>query len=437
MPDPLPEGEDDDRTYGGGADRAQIRDPFTGDRWGQETGVAGDPAADEAADDAENHGPQPATFFLAGQDPAGEATGDESEDEPTGEFGHGVNFMESAGKASKKAGDIGISARGGWRWMLEARGMDDTWFKQASRRKRYLVGVSGGADSVALLEMLLDAGFRKLVVCHLDHGWRGADSRADAEWVRRLAARHGLEFELGRGHLVVGPGMEAKAREARHEFFGACAARRRCPRLLLAHHAEDQAETVLWNLLRGSRGPCGMQERRLMRMAGRAIEVMRPLLSWRRKELREWLAMRGVKWREDGTNALPIVVRNRLRHEAMPLLEEITGRDCAEPLVRTAAATAELREIEAWAVAEAGAVDPQGRLHVGRLLTLPPALRRSCVFAFMTGAGLPDLGRAELDRVMSILEPNGPPRVSLPGGRLARRRGGRLWIEGLSAGMTR
>lgn len=317
--------------------------------------------------------------------------------------------------------------------MIEARGMDDTWFKMASRRQRYLVGVSGGADSVALLEMLVEAGFRKLVVCHLDHGWRGRESRADARWVGRLAERHGLDFEVGRAVLAEGPGMEAKAREARHEFFGSCAVRWRCPRLLLAHHAEDQAETVLWNLLRGSHGLSGMAERRLMRMGGREIEVTRPLLAWRRTELREWLAARNLRWREDDTNAKPIAVRNRLRHEAMPLLEEITGRDCTEPLVRAAAATAELREIEAWAVAEARAVDPQGRLHVGRLLSLPTALRRSCVFAFMAAAGLPGLGRAELDRVMAMLETGGPPRVSLPGGRLARRRGGRLWVDGFPA----
>ncbi|MCU0797731.1 MAG: tRNA lysidine(34) synthetase TilS [Akkermansiaceae bacterium] len=306
--------------------------------------------------------------------------------------------------------------------------MDDAWFSQASRSKRYLVGVSGGADSVALLEMLLEKGFRKLVVCHLDHGWRGKESRADARWVADLAGKHGLDFTTEQAEMPMGSAMEARARQARHEFFGRCAKAWKCPRLLLAHHAQDQAETVLWNLLRGSHGETGMAMRREMAMGGRKIEVIRPLLAWKRAELRAWLTERNLTWREDATNALPIAVRNRLRHEALPLLEEISGRDAVDALTRAAEKGAALREIEAWAVREAAAVDPQGRLHLGRLKSLPPALRRACVFSHLSTAGIADLGTAELERVMSMLEPGGPPRVSLPGGKLAHRRGGRLWI---------
>ena len=310
-----------------------------------------------------------------------------------------------------------------------AAGMDDSWFRQASKRRRYLVGVSGGADSVALLEMLVAHGFRRLVVCHLDHGWRGRQSRADARFVERLARSHGLELEIEAARLAKGGSMEARAREARHAFFARCATRWRCPRLLLAHHAEDQAETVLWNLLRGSRGGSGMEAVRELTMAGRRIEVIRPLLACRRDDLRAWLHSREIRWREDVTNAQPVAVRNRLRHEALPLLAEISGRDAVAALVRAAAADGELREIEAWAVREADAIDPQGRLHLGRLAGLPPALRRACLHAFLSASGVPGPGRAEVDRVMAMLQPGAAARVSLPGGLFARRRGGRLWVE--------
>src|SRR5690606_25021228 len=115
----------------------------------------------------------------------------------------------------------------------------------------------------ALLHLLHRAGFSKVIVCHLDHRLRGRASTADARFVADLAAKLGMESEMGVagvGKLArqTGESLETAGRRARHAFFAACARKWRCPRLLLAHHADDQAETVLWNLLRGSRGATGM-----------------------------------------------------------------------------------------------------------------------------------------------------------------------------------
>ncbi len=122
---------------------------------------------------------------------------------------------------------------------------------------RYLIGVSGGRDSVALLRCMVDLGYDKLVVCHLDHQLRGRFSQADARFVEKLAKSYQVGFELGSanvGALAKNKKMsiEAAAREARYSFFARVAKRRRCHTIFLAHHADDLAETFLINLFRGT-----------------------------------------------------------------------------------------------------------------------------------------------------------------------------------------
>ncbi|BCX47210.1 hypothetical protein HAHE_11180 [Haloferula helveola] len=263
---------------------------------------------------------------------------------------------------------------------------------------------------------------------------RGRASTADARFVERLAHTLGVDFEGGRADVgrqaeMEGISMETAGRRERHAFFAECSRRWRCPRVLLAHHADDQAETVLWNLLRGSRGMAGMTATQRISINGRALELIRPWLSVRRSELRRWLEEEGLKWREDATNAEPVAARNRLRNEVLPLLSEIARRDVADSLVRSAVSAAELREIESWAVAEANALDPQGRLHVGRLRELPEPLRRACVFDYLRSCEVPDLDRSAVDRVLGLMEPGAAARVVLKGERTVRRKAGRLWVE--------
>jgi tRNA(Ile)-lysidine synthase len=309
---------------------------------------------------------------------------------------------------------------------------DAAWFHSAPKRRRYLAGVSGGADSVALLHLLHRHGFRGIAVCHLDHGLRGRAAAADARFVEKLAAALGYPCESGRADVRArmresGSSLETAAREARHAFFALCSRKHRCPRLLLAHHADDQAETVLWNLLRGSRGLSGMQECQLLAIAGRPLECLRPLLDCRRDELRAWLSAENLPWREDDTNAEPIAARNRLRHEVIPLLSDIARRDAAASLVRAAASSSELREIERWAVKQAAALDPQGRLHVPQLRTLPRELQAACMYDYLRTSGVPDLSRDLVARALALLDPAAPPAVNLPGGKVLRRRAGRIF----------
>lgn len=310
-----------------------------------------------------------------------------------------------------------------------------SWLKTASPNERFLVGVSGGADSIALLHLLLEAGFRKLVVCHLNHGARGVASNGDASFVAELAAAHRLACEIHTEDvseiaLAESKSFETAGRDARHRFFAACAKRHQCPRVLLAHHADDRAETVLWNLLRGSYGAKGMREQQTIKVDGTALEFIRPLLGIRRWELRRYLNELHLPWREDATNAEGIAIRNRLRLEIIPQLSQITGRDVILSLWRAADAGEDQEEILNWALNEAKVLDPQGRLHVPTMRKLPPALQRAAIFRFLHSNAVENLDRELLKQAAALLDPaNKSACVNLPGNRHLRRRGGRMVVE--------
>ncbi len=307
--------------------------------------------------------------------------------------------------------------------------MTADWFQRESKRRKWLVGVSGGADSVALLHLLPDHGFRNLVVCHLDHRLRGRASAGDARFVARLAEKLGFPCESGRVEVArlaaaARQSIETAARHARHAFFKECAVKHRCPRVLLAHHADDQAETLLWNLLRGSHGLKGMAPAQTIG----GLEFHRPLLSHRHESLCGYLTGRGLEWREDATNREPVAVRNRLRNEALPLLAEISGRDPAAALTRLAVDWQDQREITEWALEQAQVRDPQGRLHVPALKTLPPPLRREAVAIYFSEHSIvPE--RELLQKAVELLESHEIAVINLPGGRRFRRREGRAFVE--------
>jgi tRNA(Ile)-lysidine synthase len=308
------------------------------------------------------------------------------------------------------------------------------WFENASRGTRWLAGVSGGADSVAMLHLLYRNGFRKIVVCHLNHRLRGRASAADARFVEKLADRLGYPCESGTADVrsrmkLHGESMETAARHARHGFFSDCAAKFRCRRILLAHHANDQAETVLWNLLRGSHGLRGMRGVQEIRFGGMPLKIIRPLLGLRHAELVQWLREHSLDWREDASNREALAVRNRLRNEVFPLLTEITGRDPVSAFVRGAEDTAERENFEAAMLDETHVEDPQGRLHIPAMRKLPPLLARLAVRRYLLKHGIADSGRDLLERAVSLLDPEGPPSINLPGGGRLRRRAGRIWVE--------
>ena len=209
------------------------------------------------------------------------------------------------------------------------------------------VGVSGGADSVALLRLLnelkSELGVR-LLVLHFHHQLRGADADADEQFVARLASERGFEFVAARGDVAAQArehrwNIEDAARRLRYQFFSSVMTSGRATRVAVAHTADDQAETLLAHLLRGT-GLTGLGA--IYPVAG---HVVRPLLDVRRQELRGYLTSLQQPWREDPTNLDTTRLRARIRHLLVPQLE----RDFQPAVVGHLGQLAELaREDEAF-----------------------------------------------------------------------------------------
>src|SRR5205085_11635235 len=209
--------------------------------------------------------------------------------------------------------------------------------------RSYLIGVSGGRDSIALLNLLLEFGYEKLVVCHLNHRLRGAASGADARFVEKVARNLGLDCEIGSTDVGVLAkrsklSIETAARFARLAFFVEVARHRRCSRIFLAHHADDLVETALLNLFRGA-GPGGMAAMRkisIHRIGKTELTILRPLLGVWRSEIDSYVSQHGLKFREDATNRLLHSSRNKLRHRVLPDIEKQFGRDVRKTIWRGA-----------------------------------------------------------------------------------------------------
>ena len=303
-----------------------------------------------------------------------------------------------------------------------------------SKRSRYLVAVSGGRDSVCLLHLLVEQGFSNLTVCHLNHQLRGLFSNDDAAFVRNLSESLGLPFEIGRLNVrrLAEEGklsLEAAARAARHEFFAACAERNKTAKVLLAHHADDNAETVLFNLLRGSAGLRGMSPLSKHKVGRKTLTFLRPLLGTRRREIDDWLEERQLDYRDDHTNDQAVATRNRLRLEALPLLDEIMGRDVTPAILRASAHSRESEDCLTELLNSLDLLDPQGRLFLPKLRDLPEALQRRTLFDYLSSKKIPDLSSDLLDRCLTLLDPAKPAKQNLPRNRHLRRRAGRIFVD--------
>ncbi|MGB8859592.1 MAG: tRNA lysidine(34) synthetase TilS [Ilumatobacteraceae bacterium] len=261
--------------------------------------------------------------------------------------------------------------------------------------------VSGGADSTALLALAVAAGL-SVTAIHVDHGLR-AGSAAEAEVVRANALHLGAAFRAERVHLPDGPNLEARAREARYAALP--------PGVLTGHTADDQAETVLVNLLRGA--------------ATSGLAAMRPghrhpLLALRRAETAGLCDDLRLPVVHDPSNTDPRHVRNRVRSELLPLMEQVSHRDLVPVLTRQAALA---RDDDDFLDGLAAVLDPTD---ARALAAAPLALARRAVRRWLTGAHPPD--SATVERVLAVARGESIA-TEVGGGRSVKRHRQRLSLD--------
>jgi tRNA(Ile)-lysidine synthase len=320
-----------------------------------------------------------------------------------------------------------------------------------AKDERIVVAVSGGADSMALLlalDELLRTGRLALAVtvAHLDHGLRAEAGESDAQWVEAVAARLGYEAALGHAAVKMraaesGDNLEQAARRARYEFLARVAWERKARLVLAAHTMDDQAETVLMRLLRGSgaEGLSGIEAVRKL-FEDKDVLLVRPLLHWaRRAETEAYCLERGVEARVDALNADERFARVRVRKTLLPLMQTFNGR-VVEALARTAqllredASALEMAATELLNAASVDAVAAQAvsPLRVDVLRCAPLALRRRALRLWIA-RGRGDLRRMEMTHLVAVERllkgERGGRRIELPGGSVVSRKRGLIYFD--------
>jgi len=290
-----------------------------------------------------------------------------------------------------------------------------------------LVAVSGGADSTALFYLLRDAasrlGIRIVGLAHFNHLLRGAASDDDEQFCREMAGRLGLRFEEGRGDVRaaagrLGTSVEDAGRRLRYEFLEEARVWAGGSHVAVGHTRDDQAETLLLNLLRGA-GTTGLGG-----MPASRGTIVRPLIDCTHLELVEWLTALGIPFREDETNLDRRYLRNRVRHEILPALSSVSpsARDAIARAAEITRADAEyLDELAAGALV--GVSRPSGAggervLDAEALAAMPTALGRRVVrLALAAVAGGRFVGFAQAEKVVALARGAIRGPIRLPGQR--------------------
>lgn len=302
-----------------------------------------------------------------------------------------------------------------------------------SGEKLLIVGVSGGPDSVCLLHLLVSLKERlgiRLHIAHLDHMLRGMESEADARYVSELAKRLGIGITLEqrdvksyqREHCL---SLEEAAREVRYQFFAKVASSMGTDRIALGHTADDQAETILMRLVRGS-GVYGLQGIQPLTqwesLADTRLMVVRPLLQVNREEIEAYCQQHDLQPRRDSSNLSSSYFRNRIRNELMPLLQNYNPR-INEALLRTADSLAidfsflEQQVFQIWdkVVSEEGEALV---LNANELIRLHPALQRYLLREAVRRllGNLKDIGWKHIESMVAALSMRAGKRLNLPRG---------------------
>ena len=308
-----------------------------------------------------------------------------------------------------------------------------------------IIGFSGGVDSTVLLhslyEMGVDLGLQP-VAAHLNHMLRGADSEADAAFCRAFCEKRGIPFRsmsIDVADLAsrTGLNLEDAGRRARYSLYSEIADEFGARYAALAHHADDQAETVLMRIIRGA-GTRGMGAMPRIRRSGN-ISIVRPMISVRKQDVARYAAENGLEYREDTSNLDTGYLRNKIRHELLPLLESGYSPGIVDVLCRTAELAREesaaLDELGREAFADAMKAGERGRsitLDLDSMRDLKPAVMARTLrmaYSYVKGTAS-DLYASNMADLAGIASPGGrSKRLDLPGSVKAMRSGRELTLS--------
>jgi tRNA(Ile)-lysidine synthase len=263
---------------------------------------------------------------------------------------------------------------------------------------KYVVAVSGGVDSVALLDVLAGQKGLRLIVAHFDHGIR-SDSATDRQLVGKLAAHYGLPFEYAEGQLGADASEEA-ARTVRYDFLRKVQQKYQTRGIITAHHRDDLLETAVLNLLRGT-GRKGLTSLASNR------EIIRPLLAVSKQEILEYAHEHKLKWREDSTNQNPKYLRNYIRLHIMPRLSERDKNHLLEIIEHSHGVNLELDTVLAELLPAPG---QQMERHI--IISMPHAIAKELMASWLRRNNLREFDRTTLERLV-IAAKTGRPGTSV------------------------
>lgn len=328
------------------------------------------------------------------------------------------------------------------------------WPPNSWRDVTVLLAVSGGADSVALLRAVCalkqqhgspdltspPEGEGRIYVAHFNHGLRGQESDTDQAFVVELCERLGVTCELGGQDVTTlaeqqGDGIEAAARNARYEFFRETARRVGARYVVTAHTADDQAETILHRIVRGT-GLSGLAGIARSRQLCDGISLMRPLLQLRRVDVLAYLEELEQSYRDDASNCDLRFTRNRIRQQLLPQLEADYNPNSTDALLRLGRLASEAQQViesridELWESAVVDQTDSTVRIDIGVLRRENDYLVRELLMSLWRRQEWPlqQMGLAQWESLAAMTQEEGPASgaLSLPGGVHAKKEGEQL-----------
>ena len=251
--------------------------------------------------------------------------------------------------------------------------------------QKFVVAVSGGVDSIVLLHMLQTRkrGHVSYIVAHFDHGMR-VNSASDAEFVKQLAKSYGLPFKSQQGNLG-SAASEATARAARYAYLRKIKDEYKAEKIITAHHQDDVIETMVINIIRGT-GPRGLAPMQ------HQTDILRPLLSKRKKELYNYATAHGLEWREDDTNTDENYLRNYIRMNIMPKLEPAFS----DLLARNESIEKLYIDID---MRVAGIMYGTRTIYRPKFVFYPFLVQREIVRAWLVKSGITDLDKQLIERI--------------------------------------